>query len=112
MCIALKADWFQGYRRKGLALQSSGKIEEAKAAYQEGLKVDPNNQTLKDHLESIDTPENPFFGPEALGKLMTNERTRAYFMNPDFKNKWEMCKMNPQFMMQIMQTDPRFMDVF
>lgn len=43
---------------------------------------------------------------------MQNERTRKFFDDPDFKNKWELCKMNPQFLMQLMQQDPRFMEVF
>ncbi len=34
-----------------------------------------------------------------MAKLMANERTRNYFLIPDFKNKFEMCKQNPQFMM-------------
>jgi hypothetical protein len=25
---------------------------------------------------------------------------------------FEMCKQNPQMMMQLMQADPRFMDIF
>lgn len=29
-----------------------------------------------------------------------------------FKNKWEGCQEDPQMMMQLIQTDPRFMDVF
>lgn len=43
---------------------------------------------------------------------MANERIRKYFEQPDFKNKWEMCKMDTQFFMQVMQQDPRFMEVF
>jgi stress-induced-phosphoprotein 1 len=73
-CISLKPDWFQGFRRKGIALESSGKIEEAKEAYLGGLNVDPNNQVLKDHLSNLDGPKNnPFFGPDAMMKLMANE---------------------------------------
>lgn len=29
-----------------------------------------------------------------------------------FRNMFEMCKQNPQMLMQLMQTDPRFMEVF
>ena len=53
-CISLKPDWFQGYRRKGIALEASGKTEEAKAAYEEGLKVDPTNEALKQNLQALD----------------------------------------------------------
>lgn len=43
---------------------------------------------------------------------MANEWTWSFFSDPDFKNKWELCKMNPQFLMQLMQSDPWFMEVF
>jgi hypothetical protein len=32
------------------------------------------------------------FGPDAMAKLMANERTRKYFENADFRNKFEMMK--------------------
>jgi hypothetical protein len=50
---------------------------------------------LKDHINNLENPQNPFFGPDAIGKLMTNERTRKYFEQPDFKNKWDLCLKNP-----------------
>ena len=37
-----------------------------------------------------------------MAKLMANEKTAKYFEDPDFKQKFEMCKLNPQFMMQLM----------
>lgn len=55
-------------------------------------------------------PGNPFGGSEE--KLKANPRIAKYFEDPQFKVKWELCQQNPQMMMQVMQTDPRFMDVF
>jgi hypothetical protein len=52
------------------------------------------------------------FGPQAIGKLMSNPRIAGYFSDPVFCNKFEMMKQNPQVMMQLIQSDPRFMDVF
>ena len=52
------------------------------------------------------------FGPEAMMKLMANPRIAGYFQDPKFRNSFEMCKKDPQIMMQMIQIDPRFMDVF
>ena len=52
------------------------------------------------------------FGPEAMVKLMSNPRIAGYFQDPKFRNSFEMCKKDPQMLMQIIQIDPRFMDVF
>lgn len=43
---------------------------------------------------------------------MSNERTRKYFENQDFLNKFEAVKSNPDLMQELIQNDPRFMDVF
>lgn len=37
---------FQGYSRKGSALQFLGRFEEAKMTFEEGLKHDENNEQL------------------------------------------------------------------
>lgn len=52
------------------------------------------------------------FGPSSMAKLMSNPRIAKYFEDPKFRNTFELVKRDPQMMMQIMQTDPRFMDVF
>ena len=52
------------------------------------------------------------FGPSAMVKLMSNPRIANYFKDPQFRTKFEFLKKDPQMMMQVIQTDPRFMDVF
>jgi stress-induced-phosphoprotein 1 len=52
------------------------------------------------------------FGPEGEAKLKANPRIAKYFEDPQFQSKWAMCQQNPQMMMQLLQSDPRLMDVF
>ncbi len=52
------------------------------------------------------------FSPSAVVKLMSNPRIADYFKDPQFRTKFEVLKNNPQMMMQIIQNDPKFMDVF
>lgn len=51
-------------------------------------------------------------GPEAEARLRAHPRIGKYFQDPKFNNMWLMCQQNPQMLMQMIQTDPRFMDVF
>lgn len=98
-----------------MALASLERNEEAIQAYQKGLELEPGNTQISAALEELSKPkepENPFFNQEAMAKLMMNEKTRKHLQDPDFKMKFEFCKTNPQMMMQLMQSDPRFMDVF
>lgn len=44
----------QGYSRKATAQEFLGRLEDAKATYQEGLRKEPNNQQLKEGLQSIE----------------------------------------------------------
>jgi stress-induced-phosphoprotein 1 len=116
-CIKIKGDWAKGYLRKGMALAGLEKKEEAKVVYEEGLKLEPTNQQLKDGLAQCNAPAGGggfggMFGGDAMQKLMGNERIAKYFESSEFKAKFEMCQSNPQFLAQLMQTDPRFMDVF
>merc|ERR1712130_543651 len=46
-CVELKPDWAKGYGRVGYALFKLEKLDEAKKAYEDGLKLDANNSTLK-----------------------------------------------------------------
>lgn len=43
-----------GYSRKGAALTYLGRLREARATYQQGLEVDPNNQQLKEGLSDVE----------------------------------------------------------
>lgn len=114
-CIEVKPDWSKGYQRKGQALVALKKEEEAKEVFNKGLEIDPANTQIKSALQNLDRPkagEDPFFSAEGMAKLAADPKTSKYLEDPDFKNKLEFCKQNPQMMMQLMQTDQRFADVF
>jgi len=73
------------------------------------LKIEPENAQLQKSLQSVSQPEDPIFGAAGRAKLMANPETAAFFQDVQFKNMFEMCSQQPQMMMQLMQSDPRFM---
>lgn len=53
-CIRLDPNWMRGYLRKAAALKQTGKLEAAKAAALDGLKVESNHTQLRELLENIE----------------------------------------------------------
>ncbi|KAE9033958.1 hypothetical protein PR001_g9935 [Phytophthora rubi] len=45
-CIELKPDWWKGYSRKGAAEHALLRFDAARATYNEGLKLEPDNASL------------------------------------------------------------------
>lgn len=50
----LKPDWPKGWGRKGTALYGKGDLVGAHDAYEQGLKLDPNNAGMKNDLASVE----------------------------------------------------------
>ena len=119
-CIEIKADWDRGHQRRAMALQNLGRFDDAIATFEQGLKLNPENAQIKQGLDQCRKEKaaagtddaGGMFGPEAMVKLMSNPRIAGYFQDPKFRNSFELCKKDPQMLMQIIQIDPRFMDVF
>lgn len=114
-CIEVKPDWSKGYQRKGQALAALEKIEEAKEAFNKGLELDPSNTQIKSALENLSRPkaeEDPFFNAANMAKLQADPKVSGFMKDQDFMNKLTLCKQNPQMMMQLMQMDQRFQEVF
>jgi len=51
-CIKTKPDWVKGYYRKGVALITLQRHEEAAAAFKLALQLEPNNEDIKHKYES------------------------------------------------------------
>lgn len=50
----IKPDWAKGWGRKGAAAHGLGDLLAAHDAYEEGLKLDPNNAQNKSGLAAVD----------------------------------------------------------
>ena len=69
-CVELKPDWAKGYSRLGAALQGMGKFDEAIAAFENGLKVDPNMAALQSGLEAAKRAQ--LSPPHPLARVFTS----------------------------------------
>lgn len=91
------------------------------------MKLDPNNQGFKDSLEqaksSLNKPkdnysdyqQNPlanlFNNPANMQKLANNPGTKHLLTDPNFMNKMNMVRQNPNLLTSMMQ-DPQMMQAF
>ncbi|KAI1327079.1 hypothetical protein F5Y16DRAFT_372553 [Xylariaceae sp. FL0255] len=124
--IEIKPDWPRGWGRKGAALHGTGDLLAATDAYEEGLKHDPDNASLKKSLASVQRAMdqeaggiggNPIGGlskmfsdPNLLTKLMTNPKTSGYFSDPSFIAKVQQLQKNPTNTQDLF-SDPRMIQV-
>lgn len=102
--IEMKPDWIKGWSRKGTALCYLKRYEEAKIAFEEGLKIEPDNVQLKEGLAEADANltgsggssaiGNPFTQPDAMQKLEANPKTREYLKDPVFRQQLEFIRMS------------------
>lgn len=112
-CVSLKPEWPKGYSRLGAAYHGLEMWGDAIEAYEKGLKLDPASQqlqtALKEATEAKAAASKPtgLFGPEALGKLAMDPRTREYLSQPDFLAMLRDISTNPTHMNQYVK-DPRF----
>jgi stress-induced-phosphoprotein 1 len=108
--ISLKNDWPKGYSRKGAALELLERYDDAAKVYEEGLKLDSNNEQLKEALKNCkDNLEpkigfgagpganfaNPFSDPKFLANLAMNPKTRELLGDPEVQELLKGLSKNP-----------------
>lgn len=113
--VTLKPDWPKGYSRKGAALQGLRRWDEAIAAYEAGLAVDPCNEQLKlgltDSKKAAEvagkqqTSGGMFTQPEVLSRLATDPRTRPLLGQPDFMSMLQEVNRDPNSMSKYLADD-------
>jgi stress-induced-phosphoprotein 1 len=117
-CIKVKPSWGKGYGRKGAALHTLGNWEDAKAAYEEGLKQEPGNSACVSGVEEVEkamagSSANPLagaFGPDMFAKLAMNPRVRHLLSDAEFVRKLQEVQKNPNKLSEYM-ADQRMMTV-
>jgi len=109
--ISIKPDYGKAYLRKGKALEGLNKIKEALDTYKLGLEKDKDNAQLKQAVDELDAQvNNPFL--KNYPKLFTDPRTAGMMKDPQFKNLIDFAMKDQKILLQMLQTDPRFMTVF
>ncbi|PVU88710.1 hypothetical protein BB559_005439 [Furculomyces boomerangus] len=117
--ISIKSDWPKGYSRKGAALHGLQRLEDAKAAYEQGLVVDPTNPQLKKSLAEINDlinangVESPFdnlFKGDIISKIAANPKISSLLSQPDFMEKVVDIQNNPKNLSKYSE-DPRIMNL-
>ncbi|KAK9466069.1 hypothetical protein V1512DRAFT_264665 [Lipomyces arxii] len=126
-CISIAPTWAKGYTRKAFALQGEGDLVGARDAYEEALKIDPNNAQARSGLKSVDeainaeaaqdnmTPDmglGQMFGDANIwAKLAANPKTSSFLADPSFVEKLRRIQKTPSLASQEMMSDPRMMQV-
>jgi stress-induced-phosphoprotein 1 len=101
-CLTLKPDFVKGYSRKGAALSFLKRYDEAITVYQEGLKIDPNNQQLLADLETARRDSDGssgglgfFSDPKFITQMMTNPKARELLKDPETAMLMKMMQQQP-----------------
>eukprot|EP00949_MAST-11_sp_MAST-11-sp1_P002968 g2968.t1 len=116
-CIELKPDWPKGYGRKGTALHRLGQFREAIKAYEDGLKVAPEDAALKRGLQDLKNagPQTPNpFDANMWGKLAMHPTFKEWLNDPSYVSTLQTLQSNPALAQnpQLMQGDQRILQTY
>lgn len=124
----IKPDWAKGWGRKGAALHGQGDLVKALDAYEEGLKLDPNNAQNKSGLANVNRAIDQeakddgvtgdptqglgsmFNDPQLYQKLAANPKTSKFLADPSFMVKLQQMKNDPKAGANMF-SDPRMIQV-
>ena len=117
-CIELCPTFAKGYSRKGAALHTLRRYDEAIECYDRGLAIAPNDSGLQNgkaevqkakaaHSEAGESGLGSLFGPQMISKLAVHPKFGPKLADPTFMMKLKMIQTNPQMMLQ----DPEMMEV-
>merc|ERR1739838_11462 len=116
--IELNPTWPKGYSRLGTALFNDGQVEEAKKAFEKGLKFDPQNAALKEGLRSCETTKSTGM-PLGMPNMHTllNDPEFSTGFSPAVLKKMEgkmssLLKNPSQAVMLLSDPDPEVRAVF
>lgn len=84
--VELAPTWSKGYSRKGSALAFLGKFDEAIAAYEKGLELEPGNAQLAAGLEEVkkQAAELKLKTEQLFQKLRDNPATKDWLNDPEY----------------------------
>eukprot|EP00446_Apocalathium_sp_SHHI-4_P060273 CAMPEP_0177427216 /NCGR_PEP_ID=MMETSP0368-20130122/73945_1 /TAXON_ID=447022 ORGANISM="Scrippsiella hangoei-like, Strain SHHI-4" /NCGR_SAMPLE_ID=MMETSP0368 /ASSEMBLY_ACC=CAM_ASM_000363 /LENGTH=570 /DNA_ID=CAMNT_0018897609 /DNA_START=10 /DNA_END=1723 /DNA_ORIENTATION=- len=118
-CVKLKPDWAKGYTRKGLAEYFLRKYDDAVDTYKAGLKLAPEDPTLKEGLQKATDAKYEVPGAGVTTAAAKNPKIKEYMKDPNLMQQVTMMMqlgqsnpaMQQQMLMQAMQQDPRILEV-
>lgn len=119
----MKGDWGKGYGRKGAALHGLGRFDQAIAAYEKGLDVEPGLAMLTSGLNDAKREAekekgaggmgglgNVFAAPDVISKIVSNPATAPFMADPTFMMKINEIQRDPSAISKHM-SDPRILQV-
>ncbi|KAA8916894.1 hypothetical protein TRICI_001013 [Trichomonascus ciferrii] len=124
-CTKINPTWAKGFSRKGAAYHGLGDLVAAKDAYDEALKLDPNNAQAQSGLKSVEDAINReasqdgqspdmgmsqlFNAPDVWTKFANDPKTASFANDPSFVSKFKELQKNPMASLNIAAQDPRMM---
>lgn len=112
MCVKLNPTWAKGYSRKGAALQTLGKLEGAKKAFEEGIKNCGEDPMLRKGLSGVE--EKMKMGSIVAGMIMNTVFSSPQYAHlrsdPVFLRKVEAVRVSPDPFSEAMK-DQQMMEI-
>eukprot|EP00548_Thalassiothrix_antarctica_P005949 CAMPEP_0194147230 /NCGR_PEP_ID=MMETSP0152-20130528/22599_1 /TAXON_ID=1049557 /ORGANISM="Thalassiothrix antarctica, Strain L6-D1" /LENGTH=567 /DNA_ID=CAMNT_0038847947 /DNA_START=80 /DNA_END=1783 /DNA_ORIENTATION=- len=117
-CLGLNPQFCKGYSRKGAALHSLKRYNDAIVAYDEGLKKFPNDPSLTKGLSEVKRDKDGpplgsgggggLFSPAMMAQMALDPKMRHYLNDKELMSKIQMIQSNPQ-LLTTMMNDPKVM---